>query len=254
MKIGLIAFLLLSVFGLGAQEYSISVSNASQTTLNLKEINRVHVEEYSGNTIVVSKGDSSSRPNRAEGLKALSARGDDNTGIGLNMDQSGADVTLFQVARRAKGVYKVRVPKGVKVNIEHTGNWEGGKIEVYNISSELEISGRYNSVYMEDITGPALVNTMYGGIEAKFSSLSQQGPTSLLSMYSTVDVTLPANAKADVTIKTPYGEAYSDMDIKIPTNEDGMRKVSSTIDGQLNGGGVELALKASYSNVYLRKK
>ena len=254
LKLGLLALLLTSAPALRAQDYTINVANASQTTLHLKEINRVHVEEYNGKAITISNDSDRTKPDRAEGLKPLSARGEDNTGIGLNVKDSGSVISVFQAARRAKGVYKVRVPKGVKVNIEHTGNWEGGKIEVYNISSELEISGRYNAVYMEDITGPALVNTVYGSVEAVFASLSQQGPTSLVSVYSTVDVTMPENSSADITIKTPYGEAYSDMDIEFPSSEDGMKKVSSTIRGKLNGGGVELDLKASYSNVYLRKK
>lgn len=254
IKLGLLAFLMISGLGLSAQDHTINVGNASQTTLNLKEINRVKVEEYSGSTITISNSSGTSKPSRAEGLKPLSARGEDNTGIGLNVSENGNDITVFQAARRAKGVYKVQVPKGVKINIEHTGNWEGGKIEVYNVSSELEISGRFNSVYMENITGPALVNTVHGSIEAIFTSLSQIGPTSLVSVHSTVDVTMPANTKANINIKTPYGEAYSDMDIEFPSNEDGMRKVSSTIKGTLNGGGVDLDLKASYSNVYLRKK
>ena len=120
-------------------------------------------------------------------------------------------------------------------------------------SSELEISGRYNDVYMEEVTGPALVNTVYGTIVAKFSSLSQVGPTSLVSVYDDVDVTLPANTKANIVVKTPYGEAYSDMDIEFSKNGD-MKKISSTIQGTLNGGGVDLEIKASYDNVYLRKK
>ncbi len=254
LKLGLLALLLVTGFALNAQEYSINVGNASQTTLNLKEINRVYVEEYDGKSITITNSVGGAKPERAEGLKPLSARGEDNTGIGLNVNESGNDISVFQAARRAKGVYKVMVPKGVKINIEHTGNWEGGKIEVYNISSELEISGRYNSVYMEGVTGPALVNTVYGSVEAVFSSLSQNGPTSLVSVYSNVDVTMPANSNANITIKTPYGEAYSDMDIEFPSSEDGMKKVSSTIKGTLNGGGVDLDLKASYSNVYLRKK
>ena len=106
---------------------------------------------------------------------------------------------------------------------------------------------------MEDITGPALVSTVYGKVEATFSSVSQKGPISLESTYAVVDVTVPASAKADLTIKTPYGEAFSDLDITFP-KKDGMRKVSSIIEGQVNGGGIEMYLKASYSNVYLRKK
>lgn len=255
IKLAMIALALFTINGLSAQDYSLNISNPSSTKVVIKEVNRVKIEAHDGNTIEFSNSKGSSKPDRAEGLKPLSARGEDNTGIGLNVQQSGDEVTVFQAARRAQGVFTIKVPKDVQIHIEHTGNWEGGKIEVEGISGELEISGRYNSVHLKDITGPALVNTVYGRVEAEFSSLSQSGPTSLVSVHSTVDVTMPSGSKADLVIKTPYGEAYSDMNIEFPSaGGDGMRKVSSTIEGKLNGGGVELYLKASYGNVFLRKK
>lgn len=254
MKIAITALALFATMGLSAQEgYSLKISNPSSTTIIIKEVNRVSVEAYDGSEILIENSDGTSKPERAEGLQALSARGEDNTGLGLNVQQSGNEVTIFQASKRLQGKVTIKVPKSVKIQIEHTGNWEGGKIEVYGVTGELEISGRYNSVYLEDVSGPALVNTVYGKVEAIFSSLSQAGPTSLVSVYATVDVTIPANTKADISIKTPYGEAYSDLEMEFPKS-DGMRKVSSTVEGTLNGGGVELAIKASYTNAYLRKK
>lgn len=245
--------LISSAIGVTAQEHTVQISNPSEVTVVIKEVNRVSVEAYDGTDIKIENSDGDSKPERAQGLKALSARGEDNTGIGLNVQKNGNEVTIFQAARRPKGKFTIRVPKSVKVQIEHTGNWEGNKIEVSGITGELEISGRYNSVYLNDVSGPALVNTVYGKVVANFTKLSQTGPTSLVSVYADVDVTLPANTKANVMIKTPHGEAYSDMDISFPKTE-GMRKISSVIEGTVNGGGVELEITASYKNVYLRKK
>lgn len=253
IKLSIALLFLVAAISAKAQDYTIDVSNPSGTTLMIKEVNRLSVEAYDGNNIQITSANQPDEPDRAEGLTALSARGKDNTGIGLNVKQEGGEVAIFQAARRGEGKYTIKVPKSMKVSIEHTGSWEGGKIEVYGMNSELEISGVYNDVYLEDVTGPALVNTVYGDLEAVFSELSQVGPTSLVSVYSVVDVTIPAATKADVTIKTPYGEAYSDLEIEFPESE-GMRKLNSTIDGKLNGGGVKLDLKASFENVYLRKK
>jgi len=249
-------FALMAGFGLQAQDFKVDLSNPGQTTVIIKEVNKVSVEAYNGSDIEISSDSNKERSERAEGLTALSARGQDNTGIGLNVKQEGNEVTIFQAARRGQGRYTIKVPENVTVKIEHTGNWEGGKIEVYGTKGELEVSGNYNAVYLEDVTGPALVSTVYGKVEASFTELSQSGPTSIVSVYGIVDVTLPANTKADVRIRTPYGEAFSDMNIEFPSASggDGLKKVSSTIEGVINGGGVELDLKASYKNVYLRKK
>ncbi len=251
-KLGLIALALLACLSLNAQDYTVSIGNASATTVMIKEVNRVSVQAYDGNEIQIEASSNRDRAERAKGLKALSAMGQDNTGIGLNVQKEGNEVTIFQASRRGQGRYTIKVPASVNLQIEHTGEWEGGKIEVDGITGELEISGRYNSVYMTDVTGPALVSTVYGKIEAVFSNVSQAGPFSLVSSYSVVDVTVPGDTKADLTIKTQYGEAFSDLDIQFPKT-DGMRRVSSTIEGTLNGGGVDMYLKSGYSNVYLRK-
>ncbi|MFT6827729.1 MAG: hypothetical protein ACI9Z3_000817 [Roseivirga sp.] len=252
VKTKLIALaLFFMAFSLPGQDYKVAVSG--QKKVVIKEVNRVSVEAYDGTEIQITSDSERERSERAQGLKSLSARGQDNTGIGLNVTTEGGEITIFQVASRGEGKYKIRIPKSMNLEIEHTGNWEGGKIEIYKVTGELEISGRYNSVYMEDITGPAVVNTVYGGIEAKFTALSQAGPTSLVSVYGDVDITLPSNSKANIKAKTPYGEAYSDLNIEFP-KEDGLRKMSSTIEGKLNGGGVSLDIQASYQNVYLRKK
>lgn len=253
IKLVLMSLGMLAMMKLSAQEYTVKVSNPSETILMIKEVNKVSVEAYDGSEIQIVSESSREKPGRAEGLTALSARGKDNTGMGLNVQQKGNEVVVLQVARRGKGRYTIKVPKNIRVQIEHTGDWEGGKIEVSGLAGELEVSGRYNSVYMTDVSGPTLVNTVYGKIEAVYSSLNQSGPTSLVSVYGIVDVTLPASTKADVTIETPFGEAFSDMNIEFGGDGE-MRKVSSTIQGAINGGGVKLDLKASYKNVYLRKK
>lgn len=246
------AIILLFFASWSAEAQSFEVKISGQKKIVISELNRVRVEAYDGASIEITATGTSERPQQLGGLKAISAMGNDNTGIGLNVKSDANLITLFQASKKGEGKYLIKVPKSMSIKIEHTGNWEGGEIEVFKVSSELEISGRYNTVYMEDITGPALVTTMYGGITAKFSALSQAGPTSLVSIYDDVDVTLPENTKANLILKTPYGESYTDLNIEFSEYEKSNR--SSTITGKLNGGGVNLELKASYDNIFLRKK
>ena len=219
IKLIMMALALFACMGLSAQDYTIDLSNPGKTTLVINEVNQVSVEAHDGDNIEISASNKRGNTERSKGLTALNARGKDNTGIGLNVTQEGDVVTVFQASKRGQGRYTLKVPRNIAVQIEHKGNWEGGKIEVMGLTGELEISGRYNSVYMEDVSGPALVSTVYGKVEASFSELSQTGPTSLVSIYGIVDVALPANTKADVRIKTPYGEAFSDMDMEFPDSD-----------------------------------
>jgi len=139
------------------------------------------------------------------------------------------------------------------VDYEHRSN-SGGDITITDVSKEIIISTTYGDIGIYDVTGPMAVKTVYGYIEAKFSEVSQSGSISLESVYDFVDVSLPTSSKADITMRTPYGEIYSNIDIDVEEN-DGLRKVSNTfIEGSINGGGVDLNLRASYENIYLRKK
>jgi hypothetical protein len=53
------------------------------------------------------------------------------------------------------------------------------------------------------------------------------------------------------------GEIYTDMDIKFEKSEEqgNMRRVGGrNLQGTINGGGVEIALKTISDDIYLRKK
>ena len=119
IKTVMILFALITSYGLQAQDYKVDISNPTQTTVVIKEVNKVSVEAYSGSDIEIYAESKKERSERAEGLTALSARGQDNTGIGLNIKQEGNQVTIFQAARRGQGRYTIKVPESVMVQIEH---------------------------------------------------------------------------------------------------------------------------------------
>ena len=76
------------------------------------------------------------------------------------------------MSKRSGPRYEIKVPNSVKVHYEHSTAY-GSKLNVKDISSELEISTNHSSVMLENIQGPVTVNTVHGKIEASFSSLNQ---------------------------------------------------------------------------------
>lgn len=235
-----------------AQEYKVAMNSGK---LILREIDRVNIEGYSGSEIVFS-GDFSDRerPERAAGLRPINSLGlEDNSGIGLAVKKSANEVEVTQISNRSKSRYTVKVPKGVSIYYEHSSH-NGKDLNIKDVQSEIEVSAHYNRIYLTNVTGPMAIKTVYGEIEAVFSSLNQENSISLYSVYDYVDVTLPENAKANIMMQSPYGEMFTDMNLEIE-KENGMRPVGSKkVSGKLNGGGVDLSIKSSYKNVYLRKK
>jgi DUF4097 and DUF4098 domain-containing protein YvlB len=143
---------------------------------------------------------------------------------------------------------------------------------VDNFKGELDVSMMYHNVNMSNVYGPVAVNTVYGGIEATYSSGPPAQDLHLHSTYGTVDVTLPKNVKADLRLSTSYGDMYTDFDIDVKANmkeafkedehdhEEGRGhddckggSNSSGLTGSLNGGGKLISLRATYKDIYLRK-
>jgi len=117
---------------------------------------------------------------------------------------------------------------------------------------------------LNNVSGSVLANTMNGAMKVTMDSVDANKPLSFSSMNGTIDVTLPADFKANVKLRTDYGEIYSDFDFKLGggaitqknDTADGKFKVKMdrTITGTINGGGTEATFKTYNGTIYLRKK
>ena len=249
----IISLLCLSILSASAQEYTIAAGSDSRLVIN--ELNDVTLEGYDGSEIVfTATGGDYRRPERAEGLKQISGLGlEDNTGIGLAVEQTGSDITVAQLTRRGGGAYRIRVPRNLSVSYQHSYPWGDG-ITIRDMSGELEIATTHKAVRMENVTGPMTVKTVHGEVLATFSD-NVQGPVSIVSAHGVIDVSLPATLPANVELMADHGEMYTDLDIAMEETGGKLNKLSSSaVKGTINGGGdVTVELSNSHGNVYLRK-
>src|ERR1041384_5080351 len=150
-----------------AQEYKLAKSTGR---LEIVEVNNVTIEGYNGNEIVFSSLDGSrDRDPRAQGLRAVSANGlEDNTGIGLAVNDKGTTYEVYQLKKMDGPHVKIMVPKGVTISYRHTSP-HGSDIKVRNVESELDISTVHNGIELDNITGPANVRTVHGKLEVIFN-------------------------------------------------------------------------------------
>jgi hypothetical protein len=234
-----------------AQEFKIAKSSG-RLELN---IGRVTVEGYNGNEIVFSSKDhSEGKDERAQGLRAINSLGlEDNTGLGINVADKGNVVEVNQLKKMNSPDVKIMVPKGVIVSFSHESQY-GGTATFKNMENEIEISANYNSIELENVTGPVTAKTVYGHIEADFSQ-NVKGPISIISIYGYVDVTLPVTIKANLKMSTSYGEILVAPEFKIEIDKQGdMISYSDRVNGKINGGGINIDFRSDYSKIYLRKK
>src|ERR1051325_8615856 len=181
MKKLIIALLVLVAVGTTkAQEYKVSKSSGR---LEL-HLGRVSVEGHNGNDIVFRLVDNDHEKDpRAEGLTSVNSLGlKDNTGLGLNVTEKGDVISVYNLKKNNSPDVKILVPKGVIVAFEHEGVMGNGTAIFKNMENEIEVSAQYNSVELENVTGPLTIRTIYGHVEVTLGAVIKD-PVSIVSVY-----------------------------------------------------------------------
>lgn len=250
-KVGMVLTIMLLIAGcLKAQEYKVQKSTG-RLEIN---IGRVTVEGHNGNEIIFSSKEyNRDRDKRSEGLRSINSLGlEDNTGLGINVTEEGNVVKVRQLKKTNSPDIRILVPKAMIVSFSYESQY-GGEAKFKNMANEIEVSTQYNSIELENVTGPLTIKTIYGHVEATLDA-NMKDPISIVSVYGYVDVAIPTTAKANLKMSTSYGEILADPAFKIDIERKGeMVAYSDKVSGTLNGGGINIDLSCNYGKVYLRK-
>ncbi|MFH6602821.1 DUF4097 family beta strand repeat-containing protein [Maribacter algicola] len=189
-------------------------------------------------------------PERAKGLKLVGAGGEDNTDVGFNVVQSGNNLIVQDV--RKSGGAEIYLPK--TQNVSATNSWNGD-ISIDGFSGEVEANANLNGgLTLTNISGPVTAYSLNEGIRVEFKEIKPDSPIVLRTTNGEIDVTLPANAAADLEMSSRNGDIYTNFDLKRP-DKDGLKSISGrNVKGAINGGGVDITLKSTNGNIYLRKQ
>lgn len=237
-------------------------------TLNVN-ISGVHIEGYDGSEIVFTAPPlkNEDKDERAAGLRLVSGSGfTDNTGMNLSVRENGNTVDVDYVGKRDQEIVTIKVPNSLAIKVTTTSVMNAGwLVNIKDFKGALEVSTMYNSISLNNITGPVNAKTIYGELTAKFTT-PVKGPVSLVAVNKFVDVSIPQDLKANINFSAKNGNIYAAEGLNIqkaPLKEkssDGSDLTaladysrSSEIQGTLNGGGIDLILKTNYGKIYLRK-
>ncbi|SHG75394.1 DUF4097 family beta strand repeat-containing protein [Flagellimonas flava] len=187
---------------------------------------------------------------KAKGLRLVGEGGSDNTEVGFYVVQDG-NTLIVKNLRRSEGA-EIFLPKNQNVAVKST--WSGD-IEIEGFAGEIEANAQLNgSIEISDVNGPVTANALNGEITVAFGTVKQDSPISIYTTNGGVDVALPSNTPANLTLGTTNGDIYTDFDIK-RAEKDGLKSISGRkIKASINNGGVNISLKSTNGNIYLRKK
>lgn len=212
-------------------------------------------------------------------VDAVVAREDENRGKPvekdgmkrLNVGGGGFEITAKEINNVIKvGVDKpnlnvsftVKVPQKMSLKLSTVNN---GDINVDNVSGNLEISNVNGDIRLKNVAGSVSANTINGDVVVNFTDVTANTAMAFTNLNGKIDVTFPANYKANVKVKTDRGDIFSDFDIDIDKTPS---KVTQTTDkekglyklkkddwtyGKINGGGAEMTMKSMNGDIFIRK-
>lgn len=256
-KLALISLSLLLVWCVKAQQYEMTPSgNTSELTVSIGNLYAdLEIQGTNSEVVRIIALDYEGLPEKARGLKPLSATGPDNTEIGIYVKQNGNEITISGASRRSDdGEYKIELPANVKLVIEFD-SFQAGDVRVSDMSGEVEASSKVGDLEFQNISGPLVASSLSSDINIIFTSVSQMGPSNIISTSGDIDVTLPETTKGDFQMNTVSGEVYTDLEFEFE-GETGSSFFGGGMSAKasLNGGGVEIYLKSISGDIFIRKQ
>ncbi|MBA4849822.1 DUF4097 family beta strand repeat-containing protein [Emticicia sp. BO119] len=174
----------------------------------------VNIQGVDGNEVTIEQTGENRKelPKEAEGLRLVTGGVVDNTGVGASAEVEGNILKILIPKNRYTGVLTIKVPKSLDLTVIESQNWNEQKIIISDIAGEIELKTNNSRAYLNDITGPLVANTGHGKIFVTYSKLSQSSPSSI-SASGAIDITLPNDAKANLKVRSYYGDLFTDWDI-----------------------------------------
>jgi hypothetical protein len=145
---------------------------------------------------------------RKDGLRVLSAASSFSL---VEMD----NVILLEASLdggKGGGDFTVTAPRNTALVV--TNAW-GGDIACANLSGDIEIHSLNGSVTLDDVSGGVVVESLNGEIRAGIRELHDNKPLSFQSNNGEVVLRLPAEAKANVRLRTQNGVVFTDFEENI---------------------------------------
>lgn len=198
------------------------------------------------------------RPARAEGMKRL-----DMGNAGLNVTEENNLVNIQAGIWNSPGNLTITVPLHSSLQLR---SMSGGNIDVENVDGEIDATELSGNITLKNISGSVVAHSLNGQILATLDRIDPSKPSSFSTLNGDIDVTLPANAKATLRMKTDNGAIYSDFDVKLTSGPSVTRtspeqvrngkysvRFDRTVRGTINGGGPEIQFTTFNGQIYIRK-
>src|SRR5438067_3765025 len=221
----------------------------------------ITVKAYDGKEVIVEararNRDRESGRSESNNMKRIVVS---STGLSVEAENNEVHIGTNSFARPIDLTISVPVHTSLKLSAVNDGN-----IVVTGVDGELDVNDVNGSVTLNNVSGSAVAHALNGRLLASFTRVNQK-PMAFSSLNGDIDVTFPADLKANLSLKSDRGEIFSDFDVQVQasapqqTVEDGRKdggkyvvKIDKAVHGTIGGGGHEMQFTNFNGSIYIRK-
>lgn len=218
----------------------------------------ITVKAYDGKEVVVEARARNREREREEGgphRLAISSTGltveEENNEVRINTESYARPIDL-----------NISVPAQTNLHLRAIND---GDIVVSGVNGEFDVDDINGPVTLNNVSGSAVAHALNGKVLATFVHVNQK-PMAFSSLNGDIDVSFPADLKANVSIKSDRGDVFSDFDVQLQATaphevvEDSRGhggkyrvRIDKTVHGTINGGGPEIQFTNFQGGIYIRK-
>jgi hypothetical protein len=221
----------------------------------------ITVKSYEGKDINIEARLHDGPPGRTEETKPGMHRFSvGTTGLTAEEENNEVNVTTQSVFRTVDIALMVPVHTALSLRSVNAGS-----ISVTGGDGDLDVSVVNGSIMLSDISGSAVAHTINGPLNATFGRLNPAKPNAFSSINGDVDITLPADVKANLSLHAERGGIFSDFDLQLRNSSGQPMRESSDggtryrfgfgggVHAMINGGGPDIQLSNFNGNIYIHK-
>jgi DUF4097 and DUF4098 domain-containing protein YvlB len=219
----------------------------------------ITVKGYDGKDILIEARARDEAPVHTEpGMHRLSVG---TTGLTAEEDNNEVNITTDSVMHLVD--LTITVPMHTSLSLHAVTD---GNISVTGVDGDIEVSMVNGTVTLTNISGSTVTHSVNGKILATFAHVNPGKAMAFSSINGQIDVTFPADLKANLSLHSERGDVFSDFDVQLQrsqsppivedsgtTNGKYRVKTDGSVHGTINGGGADIQMNNLNGNIYIRK-
>jgi hypothetical protein len=250
------------------EHVSVAFSDPSQPgKLSVKLLSAsIAIKGYAGKEVVIdarmgaddSEEKDNNKAERSGGMRRIRA-----SSSGLEVEEEHNVMSVRTGWPNNKPVHlTIQVPSRTALDLSVVND---GDITVDGVDGDIVANNTNGAITLTNVSGAVVAHALNEDVKASFTRYSGK-PMSFSSLNGTLDVTLPADIKANIKLQSDNGEVYSDFPVDMlapPVNQTVQDdrstggkyrlKIEKSMIGRINGGGPEITFKTFNGDIKLHR-